>query len=370
MSRWRISVGATILAVLCALSACSGSDPGTDESPSPTAASTSSDATPAVAGLTPKCEDGEPPAWVIEASHEGDDAPDPAGRIYFGQIARDAEALGQIVRPLYAVDPDGSDVEMILDCQIQRPRVSPDGTRLLFSIVMEDASGVETWQIATMALDGSDLRILTSGEGYSETPDWSPDGSWIIYSGTREPCPPAGGYDCEGVLWSLMRMDADGGHHELIGEPDQVDWEPRLSPDGRSVVFTRFDDVKGRLVVRDLTSGRERSVEHPELTLEHPDWSPDGRWITYNTVGEPGCTSCESVERVPADDLRTEPEVLYAAGEGRAGIKPAYAPDGSQITFGCTSELCVMGPDGEDPTVIVEVPDVELNHFAWGGPVP
>ena len=75
------------------------------------------------------------------------------------------------------------------------------------------------------------------------------------------------------------------------------------------------------------------------------------------------------MERVPADDLAAEPDVLYTADGESGGYKPAYAPDGSQIVFGCETRLCVMGPDGENPTVLVEVPDVELNHFDWG-PTP
>ena len=34
-------------------------------------------------------------------------------------------------------------------------------------------------------------------------------------------------------------MNADGSDQHQVGNPDDFDWEPRLSPDGREVVFNR-----------------------------------------------------------------------------------------------------------------------------------
>src|SRR5687767_5565804 len=59
------------------------------------------------------------------------------------------------------------DLVPLLDCEVGRPRFSPDGSRLAFGIAMDDG----TLQIATMAADGSDLTILTSTDGYADTPD-------------------------------------------------------------------------------------------------------------------------------------------------------------------------------------------------------
>ena len=153
----------------------------------PVVASASPDASAspvAEAPPTPVCTNRPPPAWVTSAKSPTDGVPDPAGRIFFAQFSYNTEVLGQVVAPMYAIDPDGSDLVQLLDCDIERPRVSPDGTRLGFSIVMSDG----VWQVATSAVDGSDLRILTDGPGYAETPDWSPDGEWLIYSRASQAC--------------------------------------------------------------------------------------------------------------------------------------------------------------------------------------
>jgi Tol biopolymer transport system component len=311
------------------------------------------------------CGDNEPLPWVAAGSFPAD-GPDSRGRIFFGQLAPLSvrpEVLGQSIGRLFAIDPDGTDVAQLLDCKIQRPRVSPDGARLAFAVVMDD----ETLQVATANVDGSGLRILTSTSGFAETPDWSPDGSWLVYSVASQPCPTGSWEACVvdgGMRYSLWRMDADGGNQQLIGESDTVDLEPRIAPGGRQVVFTRVDPEPGlpaRLVIRDLDTGRERQRVVADHDLIYPDWSPDGEWIVYNAI----CgRNCGRIERVPADDLEADSDVLYSDDQGQRGEKAVYAPDGSQIVFGCESRLCVMNADGSDPQVLVNISG--LNHFDWG----
>ena len=376
LSRWS-SAAVTSLALLAACESGGSSDSSRvtsstfvpDSSASnievaATGTTVESVATTSSASPAPLCANREPPSWVAGASFPAD-GPDSQGRIFFGQFARGDAVLGQIVGPLLAIDPDGSDLVQVLDCEIERPRVSPDGTRLAFSIVMDDG----TWQVATAAVDGSDLRVVTSTPGYARTPDWSPDGSWLIYSHAPQPCTTESWEDCvlkDGVRYSLWRMDADGGNQQRIGETDTVDWEPRLAPDGHAVVFTRFDvepGLKMRLVIRDVDTGHERYLAPAAHEPEHPDWSPDGQWTIYNRTG---CRTCEQVERVPADNLDAQPEVLYPAGRLHDGYKPVYAPDGSRIVFGCEGRVCVMDADGSHVEVLVSAPGTELNHFDWG----
>ena len=137
--------------------------------------------------------------------------------------------------------------------------------------------------------------------------------------------------------WSehLWQMNVDGSDQHLIGDPDSLDWEPRVSPDGAEVVFTRWSDnnaTEFSIWVRDLATGKEWQVKDEENKPEHPDWSPDGRWIIYNTWAQDG--RIERLERVPANGPITEPTLIYGDEQHHA-IKAAYSPDGSRIVFGC-----------------------------------
>ncbi len=162
-------------------------------------------------------------------------------------------------------------------------------------------------------------------------------------------------------------MNVDGSDQRLIGNPDTFDWEPQLSPDGREVVFQRLDPANAwsmSLWIRELATGEERLVIDDPRPLEHPDWSPDGRWIIYNPTG---CPSCEQIERVPVDDAMAEPEVVYPADATRVGFKPVYSPDGSSIAFGCRAGMCRMDADGSNVVVVAPtIGGAEVNHFDWG----
>ena len=296
---------------------------------------------------------------MTTASHPGDGVPDPAGRIVFGSVHRSDVVLGQLIAPLVTMDADGSDLVKIFDCEVERPRFSPDGRRIAFSIAMDD----DTWEVATIAVDGSDLRILTSTSGYAQTPDWSPDGSWLIYATSPVKC---SRYPlCESLNETLWRMDADGSDQRLIGSPASSawDWEPRLSPDGREVVFARNTpegDYRWVPMIRNLETGEERVAKVDARDLEHPDWSPDGRFIVYHQ------TPNGPIERVPADDPTATAELV--GGDAIHGYKPAYSPDGSSIVFGCDGKVCRLNADGSDVVVLFQAPGIELNHFDWGPP--
>ncbi len=363
MSAPRIRTRARVGFVLAALAATGCSSPAATASPASTAspaptASSASAASSAPATQTaeataqPVCGTQEPPIWVTDrAPQPGDGKPDPAGRIVFGVIVRND--IGQVVRPLMGIDPDASDLRQVLDCELSRPRFSRDGDQLAFGVVMD--SGI--WQLGIADPDGSSLDVIRTDPATTEIdkyghPDWSPDGTWLAF----------------GLNAQIWRIDVDGSNARLLGAPDKFDSEPRISPDGRSVLFLRGDFAKGisEPWIRDLETGQERSVladNHREL--EHAEWSPDGKWIVYNTLTDLTGEHVEQIERMAVDDPSATPTVLYAP-PGEFVYKPVYSPDGAWIAFGCGG-LCVMAADGSKEQTLFDTGGAgEINHIAWG----
>jgi Tol biopolymer transport system component len=301
------------------------------------------------------------PSWAVARAANQDGVADPSGRIVFGSITR-YEPFGQVLGTLYAIDPDGTSFSRITSCDIERPRISPDGSRVAFSIVMSDGS----WQIATLNMDGTDLRVLTATRGYAQWPDWMPDGRSIVYANAPEPCDAEP--DCLNVRYTLWQMDSDGANQRQIGDPLAFDSEPRISPDGAEIVFDRYDAAADRnaFMIRTIASGAERRVTTTNVTdITHPDWTRDGRSIVYNTNGDGSNGIGQQIELVPADDPVRAPHSLYGDLQHDA-FKPAFSPDGSRIVFGCGLPICLMNADGSNVVVLVEAPGVELNHPAWG----
>jgi Tol biopolymer transport system component len=311
-------------------------------------------------GPQPLCRSTEAGPLGNEA-HPGDGTPDPAGRIAYATVGRFDPAFGPIGTRLFAIDPDGSDSVLLLDCDVARPQWSPDGSRLAFTIGMDDGS----WQVATVAADGSDLRLLTSGPGIHEIPAWAPEGSWLAYDASDV------GLDDPAFRTTLRRVGADGSGAAALGDPGTFDVEPRLSPDGIRLAFGRLLPDQGfasPVLVRDLASGAERQVTPPGASFEHPEWAPDGHTLIFN--GRDDMPDKGTIYTLDVDRDDATPVVVLDPSTGRGGVKPVYAPDGSRIVFVCSDEagegVCLMDVDGSDVSVLVDDPSVPENFSTWG----
>jgi Tol biopolymer transport system component len=278
------------------------------------------------------------------------------GQITFGRFD---PQLGDF--SIWAANPDGTHQRRLTDEPSFFSDWSPDGRRIAFDFV--DDTGVH---IATMDPDGRRVRQLTFGEGIQEVPKWSPDGRWITFDASPE-FPDAPGFHTD--VW-VMR--ADGSHARQLTK-DHFDVEPVFSADGRRIAFGRItDDEVGEeaiyVINRDGTAPRE--VVAPTLGLEHPDWSPDGRWITFNIAPEAPRAAVMAV-RPDGRDLR-----VVRPSTGRFKLfKPVWSPDGSRFLVGCFDTkaqiegICTMRADGGHLGVVVGGQH-PVNFPAWGSHPP
>jgi Tol biopolymer transport system component len=97
------------------------------------------------------------------------------------------------------------------------------------------------YDIFVMNVDGSGLKQLTDAPGEDGFPTWSPDGTKIAFSTTRDDCSNSTAADCRttgdiGPYQTIHVMNADGSdQHRLSLQLGQfVDW----SPDGQYLVFS------------------------------------------------------------------------------------------------------------------------------------
>jgi Tol biopolymer transport system component len=297
------------------------------------------------------------------------------GPIAFGKF--DA-ALGD--HNLYTANPDGTDVSQLTHVTSFFSDWSPDGRRLAFDYI--DADG--NVQLATINRDGSDFHPITSGTGISEVPSWSPDGGSIAFDYSPEANP-----DAPGFHTSIYIMDAAGTNpRPLLANASTFDVEPKISPDGARVAFVRIRKYNRGLqqeavFVVDIDGTDERQLTSWGLAAEHPTWSPDGRWITFNDASgkqvdyNPHADklvsgSNESIYLIRPDG--SDQHVIYQGTTNTGGVKPIFSPSGSRILFACVDykhrffglDLCVMRLDGSDVVDITNTPDVFENFPSWG----
>jgi Tol biopolymer transport system component len=282
------------------------------------------------------------------------------GRITFGRFD---PTLGDF--SIWAADPDGTHQRRLTTVPSFFSDWSPDGRRIAFDFV--DDVGVH---IATMAPDGGQQRQLTSGPAIQEVPKWSPDGRWITFDAA--PVFP----DDPAFSTSIWVIRADGSDARQLTR-DGFDVEPVFSPDGTRVVFGRItgvsaqgDQMEALYVVNTDGTGLHQIVA-PRAGLEHPDWSPDGRLISFNIAPEAAAASESGSVMVVHPDGGSL-QVLRRPTERLRFFKPVWSPDGRKMLIGCRDvsahidKLCTMDANGRNVNIIVDTTPDPANFPAWG----
>jgi len=146
----------------------------------------------------------------------------------------------------------------------RQPQWSPDGSKIVFQAFQDGG-----WHIYTVAPDGSALTQLTHGGFDEREPAWSPDGAWIAFSSDRN-----GSYD----VWV---MAADGAEPRMLTTSTWNDHSPTWSPDGKHIAYVSDRESGAGLYAIAFAGVNERLLAKLDGALAGPSWSPDGSAIAF-----------------------------------------------------------------------------------------
>ncbi len=130
---------------------------------------------------------------------------------------------------------------------------------------------------------------------------------------------------------NLWRMDADGNNKELVLESPVPMSSPRLSPDGKQILFTLPPFLKAELMVINLDgTGLRKLLANPPRPMNMSgEWSPDGKWIVYEAF-DPDLRPSIQVYVADAQGLNS----FQIATDLEAGTYgPFWFPDSKRIGF-------------------------------------
>ena len=136
--------------------------------------------------------------------------------------------------------------------------------------------------------EGGTPRQITSGDfsfggpGLSASSTWTPDSKFLIVAANLHPDAEMNPADTELYEFNVE----DGSHHPLTSRrgPDE---EPKVSPDGKTIAYTGYDDrFQGYQVTHMYLMNRDGSGARnvtPKLDRDPRDlrWTPDGAGVTF-----------------------------------------------------------------------------------------
>jgi dipeptidyl aminopeptidase/acylaminoacyl peptidase len=219
------------------------------------------------------------------------------------------------------------------------PAISPTGSHLAYS----SYDGVTDFDIVLRRLPGGPVVNLTSEHATTQesSPAFSPDGRLIAYEATT------GGQN------DIFVMNADGSApRNLTNTPSDSEAHASFSPDGRTIVFSRFGIGTDIWAMNaDGSGARNLTQTAPPVGEFLPAFSPDGRRITFVRVA----TGCE-VFAMNADGSGAVNLTESAADE----CDPTYSADGRKIVYDRSDmgqlDLWTMRADGSGQGNLTKTP--------------
>ena len=238
---------------------------------------------------------------------------------------------------------------------------SSDGKKLIFQSTRD---GRECDQIYTMNIDGSDARMISTGDGRTTCSYFFPSGKRILYSSTHlgaKACPPRPDFS-KGYVWAvydtfdIFTANPDGSGLKQLTNTPGYDAETTITRDGKKLVFTSKRDGDLDVYTMDANGKNVKRLTN-ELGYDGgPFWSYDGKQIVYRAYHpQTEKEKSDYVALLKQNLIRpTVLDIWVMNSDGsnkrqvthlnKASFAPYFFPDGKRIIFSSN----VADPKGRD----------------------
>ncbi|HET8828284.1 MAG TPA: hypothetical protein VFM79_03035, partial [Pelobium sp.] len=200
--------------------------------------------------------------------------------------------------------------------------LSFDGKQIGISSHTEDGGKSVVYTLPVTG--GVPKRITDKSPSYFH--GWSPDNSFLIYTGERN-----GEFD-------IYKIPAQGGEETQLTTAKGLDDGSEYSPDGKTIYFCSTRTGKMQIWKMDADGKNQTQLTFDEFNNWFPHVSPDGKWLVFISFPkEVPADKHPFYERVYIKLMPVEggqPKVIsyLYGGQGSLNV-PSWSPDSKKIAF-------------------------------------
>lgn len=226
---------------------------------------------------------------------------------------------------------------------------SHDGSELIFQSTRDS---LQCDAIFRMNADGSNVRMISSGQGVTTCSYIAPDGQSIIYASTHmgsEDCPPKPDMS-RGYTWALyddfdiFKADPDGSNLVRLTATPGYDAEGVFSPQGDKIIFTSVRNGDLDLYIMLPDGSKVEQITNEVGYDGGAFFSLDGEWICWRASRPSGEELKDYLTLLQDGLIRPSKLELYVmnlndrkpiklTNNDAANFGPYFHPDGKRIIF-------------------------------------